>query len=294
MVSYSYHHPDKEDTSSRGHSSATVLRALLSHCPELARNRLQGDKIQGPLELLYKCNSQKFSQTILDEMIKKGNEGSVRCEENLPERRRIVVDEVKKWWIWTWTVMLLKYGSEGNRKWGTQFAAVHAAAMQIGCPSALMKLLLFAFPEQAKEPISDKHDLANFPLHAVCSWQCGTGLLSAPKSVIEKRKSQAIAIMMEAYPGATRMANRCGDLPLELASKTDTTWEGGIRRLVKAHRKALCSPSRHTGMHPFLTSAAEAKQSACPDRQVQSLRTIYGLLRSNPNALIHSQEDTIN
>ena len=293
VVSYSYHHPDKEDKTSRGRSSVTVLRALLSQCPELARNRLQGDKIQGPLELLYKCNSRKFSQATLDEMTTAGNEDSVHCDHNLPERRQSVVDEVKKWWIWTWTVMLLKYGSESNRKWGTPFAAVHAAAMQIGCPSTLMKLLLFAFPGQAKETISDKLDLANFPLHAVCSWPCGTGLLSAPKSLIEKRKSQAIAILMEAYPDATMMANSRGDLPLELASKTDTTWEGGIRRLVKAHRKALCIPSRQTGMHPFLTSAVEAKQAACADRHVQSLRTIYGLLRSNPKALIHSQEATI-
>jgi hypothetical protein len=285
VVSYSYHHPDKEDRSSRGRSSATLLRALLSYSPELARNRLQGDKITGPIELLYKCNAKSFSQEVLDEINEAAKDGNVHSVHTLPERRQIVVEEVKKWWIWTWSVMLLKYGSEGHRKWGTQFAAVHAASIQIGCPSPLIKLALFAFPRQAMEPIADKDDLANFPLHAVCSWPCGTALKSASRSLIDMRKSQAITILMEEYPAAAAIANSRGDLPLELAVRTNTTWDGGIRRLVKTHPKALCRPSQQTGMYPFLTCATSAKQSASLERQLQSLRTVFGLLRSNPQAL---------
>lgn len=282
VVSYSHHHPDKEDKSSRGLTSVSVLKTLLMHRPGLARNRLQGDKIQGPLELLFKCNSKHFCQTTLDELDRAVDEQSGHFHRTLAERRQLAVQQVNTWWIWTWTIMLLKHGSECDRKWGTQFAAVHAAAMQIGCPSAVMKLLLFVFSSQAQEVISERGNLANFPLHAVCSWQCGTGLKSAAKSLIETRKSQTIAVLVQEYPGAAQILNSRGELPLELASKTGTLWEGGVRRILKAYPKALSTPSVQTGLYPFLTSAAAAKHSACPERQLQSLRTIYGLLRSNP------------
>jgi hypothetical protein len=285
VVSYSHHHPDKEDTSSRGCSSATVLRALLSFSPGLACNRLQGDKITGPLELLYKCNSKTFSQAALDEMHENMADVTVESDDTLPERRQKVFDEVKKWWTWTWTVMLLKYGSESHRKWGTQFGIVHAAAMQVGCPSALIKLALFAFPGQAKQLIMDKEDNANLPLHAVCSWQGGTALKCASKSLIETRKSQAIAALLEEYPAAAMMANNRGELPLELAAKSSTTWEGGIRRLVKAYPRALCIPSKQTGLCPFMTAATGANNSATAERQMQTLKTVYALLRTNPKAV---------
>lgn len=286
VVSYSHHHPDKEDKSSLGRSSATVLRALLSHSPELACNRLQGDKITGPIELLYKCNSKAFSQAALDEIHNVAEEGTVHSEFTLPERRQKVVDEVKRWWIWTWTVLLLRYASDKQRKRGTQFSVVHAAASQVGCPGALIKLALFAFPRQVKLPILETCDLLNFPLHAVCSWKSQSSGKSPAQSLFVTRKAQAIAILIEEYPMAASMANDRGEFPLEIAARSQTTWDGGIRRLVKAYPKALRISAATTGLLPFMTAAiAPTKQSTSSQNHLQSVRTVYSLLRSNPKVL---------
>lgn len=293
VVSYSHHHPEKEDASSLGRTSASVLRTLLTHSPELAQNRLHGDKIKGPIELLYKCNSKAFSQAVMDEIYDGADEeGTVKSDFTIPERRQKVVDTVKKWWIWTWAVMILKYGSLKQKKRGAQFAAVHAAAMQMGCPTPILSITLYAFPRQIKQPILDKDDLENLPLHAVCSWPSGPSHKSATQSLLATRKSQAISRVIEEYPLAIKVTNGNGETALELAAKTGTTWDGGVRRLVKAYPKALRSQSKRTGLYPFMTAAAAAEPSQLEEREAQSVRTIYGLLRSNPKVLTQAWQQS--
>lgn len=290
VVSYSHYHQEKEDQTSLGRTSASVLRTLLTHCPDLANNRIVGDKIRGPIELLYKCNSLAFTKAVTDEMYDWVDEDeTVMSDFTIPERRQKVLDTVSKWWIWTWTVLILKYGSLKQKKRGSPFAAVHTASMQIACPTPLLNITLYAFPRQIKEPILDKEDLGNLPLHAVCSWPTGSVNKSLTQSLFATRKAQAIARILEEYPMAIKVPNGQGETPLELATRTGTTWDGGVRRLVKAYPKALRCQSHRTGLYPFMTAAAAAAEvSSSKEREKQTLRTIYSLLRSNPKVLSHA------
>lgn len=293
VVSYSHHHQEKEEESSRGRTSASVLRTLLTHSPELANNRLFGDKVKGPIELLYKCNSNVFTQAVMEELNEIVEEdGTVRSDFTIPERRQKVVETVKKWWIWTWAIMILKYGSLKQKKRGSQFAAVHSSCMQIACPSPLLSLIIYAFPRQIKQPILDKDDIGNLPLHAVCSWPCGSTNKIASQSLLATRKSQAISKLLEEYPTAVKVTNGRGESALELAVKTGTTWDGGVRRLVKAYPKALRMKSQQTSFYPFMTAAVAVRKNSplSPEQDVQALRTIYGLLRSNPKVLSKALE----
>eukprot|EP00934_Nitzschia_sp_Nitz4_P002030 Nitzschia sp. Nitz4//scaffold44_size153857//87113//88831//NITZ4_002730-RA/size153857-processed-gene-0.104-mRNA-1//-1//CDS//3329552184//2030//frame0 len=293
VVSYSHHHQAKEEESSLGRTSASVLRTLLTHSPELANNRVHGDKVKGPLELLYKCNANVFSQAVMEELNSEAtDEGTVRSEFTIPERRQKVVDAVKKWWIWTWAIMILKYGSLKQKKRGSQFAAMHSACMQIACPAPILSLILFAFPRQIKQPILDKDDKGNLPLHAVCSWPGGPAEKAGVQTLLSTRKSQAISRVIDEFPQAVKSTNGQGETALELAAKSGTSWDGGVRRLVKAYPKALRIASEETGLYPFMTAATAAdKGNDTPVRDAQCLRTIYGLLRANPRVLSQCLEE---
>lgn len=290
VVSYSHHNRRKEEGSGLGRTSASVLRTLLTHSPELAVNRIFKGKVKGPIELMYKCNAQAFSKAVMDE-IYNGDDFTVRSDFTIPERRQKVVDTVKKWWIWTWTVMILKYGSLSQKKRGAPFSAVHTASMQIGCAAPILSITLYAFPRQIKQPILDKDSLENLPLHAVCSWDTAKEKGLWP-SLLETRKSQAIVRVIEDYPAAAKVTNRHGETPLEIAAKSGTTWDGGVRRLVKAYPKSLKVPSETTGLYPFMTAAvAGSKGATCEERDKRVVQTIYGLLRSNPRVMIHTCTD---
>lgn len=309
VVSYSHHHKNKEDCTARGKTSTAVLRTLLQHAPDLANLRLSGDKVQGPIEFLYKCNSNTFSRAVMDEVYNSDDDGTVRSDYTIPERRQQVVDTVTKWWIWTWAVMILKYGSlVANKKKGSRFAAVHTAAMQVGVPTPILSITLYAFPRQIKQIIEDKDGVGNLPLHAVCSWPCQpvnhpTGL---GDPIVSIRKTMAINRVLDEYPIAVKVNNKRGESPLELALKSGTTWDGGVRRIVKAHPKALKLQSPTTRLYPFMTAAAafENVEEVNPDdtvalaslqtsstsgkQDLQCLRTIYGLLRSNPKVFVQA------
>jgi hypothetical protein len=310
IVSYSHHHKEKEEESTRGRTSTAVLRTLLNHSPDLANLRLansrdvggsgnrDGKIVDGPLELLYKCNARAFSKATLNEVYDSDDDGTIASNYTLPEKRQQVVDEVKTWWIWTWAVLLLKYGSKANKKRGTRFAAVHTASLQVGVPTPLLSICLYAFPRQIKLPIEDNVDLGNLPLHAICSWPCHHDNLSGGvgEARVSTRKSMAINRVLEEYPLAVKVKNNLGESPLELALKAGTTWDGGVRRLVKANPKALKEQSPTTGLYPFMTAAAVAadideksksleSSLAIRTQELLATRTIYGLLRSNPNVL---------
>jgi hypothetical protein len=305
IVSYSHHHKEKEEESGLGNTSTAVLRTLLNHAPELANLRLKreadGVEVDGPLELLYKCNAQAFSKATMDEVYNSDDEGTIQSDYTLPEKRQQVMDTVKTWWIWTWAVILLKYGSKvNNKKRGARFAAVHTAANQIGVPTPLLSICLYAFPRQIKKPIEETTGLGNLPLHAVCSWPCHHDSFSGMvgDAFVTSRKVMAINRVLEEYPLALKVNNARGESALELALKSGTTWDGGVRRIVKAYPKALKQQSKVSGLYPFMTAAAAAAHSsehndenispsspALKRQELRHLRTIYGLLRSSPKAL---------
>ncbi|KAL3909319.1 MAG: hypothetical protein SGILL_008132, partial [Bacillariaceae sp.] len=309
IVSYSHHHKDKEEESGLGNTSTAVLRTLLNQAPELANLRLKRDGnssdspeyVDGPLELLYKCNASAFSKAVLDEVYNSDDEGTIESDYTLPEKRQQVMDTVKTWWIWTWAVLILKYGSKANnKKRGSRFSAVHTATNQAGVPTPLLSICLYAFPRQIKKPIEDTTNLGNLPLHAVCSWPCHHDNIAegSGDALVSSRKVTAINRVLEEYPLALKINNSRGESALELALKTGTTWDGGVRRIVKAYPKAMKIQSKLTGLYPFMTAAAAAPVvSATTEEEMESssesalrqellhVRTIYGLLRSSPKAL---------
>jgi hypothetical protein len=309
IVSYSHHHRNKEEALGLGNTSTAVLRTLLNHSPELANLRLKRDGhnsnspeyVDGPLELLYKCNASAFSKAVLDEVYNSDDEGTIESDYTLPEKRQQVMDTVKTWWIWTWAVLILKYGSKANnKKRGARFSAVHTAANQVGVPTPILSICLYAFPRQIKKPIEDKTDLGNLPLHAVCSWPCHHDNIAVGSgdALVSSRKVTAINRILEEYPLALKINNSQGESALELALKSGTTWDGGVRRIVKAYPKAMKVQSKLTGLYPFMTAAvATPPSSASHDdetnpstenvlrQELLHIRTIYGLLRSSPKAL---------
>lgn len=330
IISYSHHHRMKEDDSSRGRTSTAVLRTLLAHRPDLANMRLVPAEsnpnvtvVEGPAELLYRCNAAAFSKAVMDEVYNSDEEGTIRSDYTMPEKRRKVVDKIKTWWIWTWAVLILKYGSLANsKKKGARFAAVHTAALQVGVPTPLLSICLYAFPRQIKSPIEDKDDIGNMTLHAICSWPChqdnnvrGGGIAYGDVTV-STRKSMAINRVLDAYPFAVKVKNAKGESALELALLSGTTWDGGVRRLVKTNAEALEIQSPTTRLYPFMSAAAAAAVPIVPSgsssvvepahggsppsspskrkgtssrrQDLKHIRTIYGLLRSNPEVLILS------
>mmetsp|Transcript_8906 Transcript_8906/g.22471 ORF Transcript_8906/g.22471 Transcript_8906/m.22471 type:complete len:847 (+) Transcript_8906:177-2717(+) len=298
IVSYSHHHKNKEDASARGRTSTSVLRTLLQHSPELANLRSNGDRVEGPIELLYKCNATAFSQAVMDEVYESDDDGTVRSDYTIPERRQRVVDTVTKWWIWSWAVMILKYGSlTKNKKKGSRFAAVHTASMQVGVPTPILSITIYAFPRQIKLPIETADEAGNLPLHAVCSWPCHMGVQkTAPNDVdpmVPIRKALAISRVLDEFPFAVKFSNKRGETALELALTSRTSWDGGVRRLVKANPKALKVQSPISSLYPFMIAATavaitdEGEDDKLPTKRqdLQCLRTIYGLLRANPKVL---------
>ena len=291
IVSYSHHHKAKEEVRrGLGHSSTDVLRLLLVHSPELANLRLRGEKVEGPLEYLYRCNTSAFSEAVLNEIYDSDEEGTMLSNFTLPERRQQVVDAVSKWWIWKWAVMILKYGSWKQKKREARFSAVHTAAGQVGCPVPLLSITLYAFPRQVKQTLESIEGIINLPLHTVCAWPCHQDYVSSADAIVSSRKSMAISRILEEYPDAAKQTNSNHETCLELALKTGTTWDHGVRRLVRTYPKAIKLQSRRTGLYPFMTAAAAAPKASFRKHTLKSVRTIYGLLRSNPKVLIQCHQ----
>ena len=291
IVSYSHYHKAKEDTSGRGNTTTHVLRLLLANNPEQANLRVRDRKVVGPIEFLYRCHASAFSEAVLNEMYDSDEDGTVMSEFTIPERRQHVVETVSNWWIWSWAVLIFKYGSMKVKRKGFKFAAVHTASLQVGCPTNILSICLYAFPRQVKTIIEDCNATRNLPLHAVCSWPShhDNGEYSKDGTV-SRRKCLAISRLLEEAPEAITVLNNLEETPLELALRSGTTWNGGVRRLVKLYPQALCRPSKQTGLFPFMMAAAAApagnvSTEADKHGEIEILSTIYCCLRSNKKAI---------
>ena len=301
IVSFSQNLPAKEDPFS-GRTNTVVLRCLLEHDPSLAQVRVSRDKVSGPIELLYRCNSSAFLEYVSADDIKKSKKPlSSRSHEQSKELVRRMTD----WWVWRWTILLLKYGTLRHKKKGTRFCVLQAAAGLVGCPLPILTLAMHAFPVQIRQ-IDEMHgDDGNLPLHEVCSWPCEEDVASTDP-VIPSRKSMAIASLLAEYPEAAKTPNRFLQVPLELAVASGTTWDSGVRKLVRAYPEAVSLASSRSRLYPFMIAAVAAGESARRQgplpaskrsltthvknvlkQDLQYMRTIYGILRSNPKVLIN-------
>ena len=183
-----------------------------------------------------------------------------------------------------------------------------AASGLVGCPLPILTLAMAAFPNQIKEKDEMHGADGNLPLHEVCSWPQQS---ASDEPVIATRKGMAITALVQRYPNAVFVCNNQDESPLDLALSTGTTWDGGIRKLVRTYPSSASIRNSATGLYPFMTAAAVAasaenasdlvlpssKRSLMTHlkneakRDLQTVRTIYGLLRADPDVMLPADED---
>lgn len=168
-----------------------------------------------------------------------------------------------------------------------------------------------AFPNQIKEKDEMHGSDGNLPLHEVCSWPCKDAASADP--VISSRKGMAISALLQRYPNAVYVTNNNRETPLDLAIATGTTWDGGVRKLVRAYPASASIRNATTGLFPFMTAATVASSTVnnsnnvplpstkrslmthlknLAKRDLQTVRTIYGLLRADPDVMIADDDDS--
>jgi hypothetical protein len=309
IVSYSQVMAGRTDKRMRlsGRTSTVVLRTLLEHDPKLANVRISNDKLGGAIEILYRCNSQAFMKIVAEYETKRRQHNRIMTSETEDKNKRVLA-KISNWWVWQWTVLILKYGTLPKKKKWARFFALQAASGLVGCPLPILTLAMAAFPNQIKE-VDEMHGTdGNLPLHEVCSWPQQS---AAEDPVIATRKGMAITALVQRYPNAAFVCNSRGESPLDLALSTGTTWDGGIRKLVRTYPASASIRSSATGLYPFMTAAAVAassdnasdlvlpssKQSLMTHlkneakRDLQTVRTIYGLLRADPDVMLPADEE---
>eukprot|EP00540_Astrosyne_radiata_P022918 CAMPEP_0116853536 /NCGR_PEP_ID=MMETSP0418-20121206/17973_1 /TAXON_ID=1158023 /ORGANISM="Astrosyne radiata, Strain 13vi08-1A" /LENGTH=770 /DNA_ID=CAMNT_0004485961 /DNA_START=208 /DNA_END=2517 /DNA_ORIENTATION=- len=164
-----------------GLNTTAVLRVLLEGDPSLVKPTRFGKKA---LDLLYRCNSSAILDVLKKQDLRKSSHhkekkrrqrkrrastesgegedseqvkessGASSCESagsNTSKKSNCSL-ELGSWWLWKWTILLLKYSSASIKKRGTPFLALHAAANIEGCPLPMLLLSMRAFPQQMLKP----------------------------------------------------------------------------------------------------------------------------------------------
>eukprot|EP00540_Astrosyne_radiata_P003541 CAMPEP_0116844408 /NCGR_PEP_ID=MMETSP0418-20121206/12669_1 /TAXON_ID=1158023 /ORGANISM="Astrosyne radiata, Strain 13vi08-1A" /LENGTH=510 /DNA_ID=CAMNT_0004475353 /DNA_START=206 /DNA_END=1738 /DNA_ORIENTATION=+ len=292
-----------EDSESIGRSSTTVLRTLLEHDPSLAEVRISKDRVTGPVEILYRSNKNTFVEAVAADDVKQATREKSIASSNA------VIAQVTSWWVWRWVILIFKYTTLKKRKKGARFLALHAASGVVGCPLPVLTLAMSAFPKQISMPDEMNPDVGNLPLHEVCSWPCEIDT-SSTDPVVPSRKAIAIASLLQGYPEAAVTPNRKEQTALELAVASGTTWDNGVRKLLRAYPSAVSMPSPISRLYPFMIAASvgfkrsrqkepmpSSKRSLMTHlknqakKELYSIRTIYGLLRANPFVLVNCFEE---
>jgi hypothetical protein len=235
IISYSRIHKHKEEVvSSCGKSSVAVVRTLLELSPSLVLTRDYGQKVRGPIELLYRCNLKGFKLASGEDV--RRNSGVAECTSK--------GSNLCDWWAWKWTTMMLRtlatLDNQAERIEDASFSVLHAAAQMVGCPVPIICLAIDAYPEQVKLR-GEINGKLNCPLHEVCSWVTDSTHIDGD-ATLKRRKAKSILALLEAFPKAARMTNNYGETPLQLAVETCTPWEGGLSKLVTTFPKALMLP----------------------------------------------------
>lgn len=148
ILSYSQIHKQKEEVYSGGRTSTVVLRTLLAEQPDLAESRVYKQKVRGPIELLYRCNTSEFQDAMIDDLT---GDPSDAKKKQLKSRFGSVASVLSDWWAWKWVLLLLKFSTIKDKKPGTIFSAVQAAARLVACPLPILALAINTFPHQVEE-----------------------------------------------------------------------------------------------------------------------------------------------
>ena len=315
IVSYSQAMSGREEegTHLSGRTSTVVLRTLLENNPGLAQVRISCDKVGGPIEILYRCNSQAFLKLVAQYENKESSPDRARAKSgDTDDNRKSVIAQISQWWVWRWNVMILKYSTLPRKKKGARFLALQAAAGLVGCPLPILVLALSVFPDQIKAKDETHGNDGNLPLHSVCSWPSEKEDSVSTDPVIASRKSMAISALLQRYPYAAFICNQHYQTPLDLAIASGTTWDGGVCKLVRAYPAAVSIRNADTGLYPFMAAAAAAASYSAENNQVPSLlakrslmthsinmakrdlqvvQMIYGLLRADPAVLRKEDAD---
>ena len=236
ILSYSRLHVDPEEAPSGPKSSTGVLKTLLKRAYTLAEARTYRNKIRSPIELLYRSNMDQFKEAVEENMADETmNVGSATVTS---ARSRF-----SDWWALKWTILILKYADSATPDGeGRSFCALQAAARMPACPTPILSLLCQMYPKQIEDR-DPRDNLYNLPLHHVCSWRCDKEIICGDPFVI-RRKLQAIELLLDLYPDASRTTNNQGETPLQLAIESGTNWNGGLSLLVKSCPKALKFPRK--------------------------------------------------
>lgn len=245
-----------------GRTTTGVLRTLLEADPTLARSRPVSPKNEtvmtvGPLELLYSCNAPAFLAAVAREdakVPKRKTRAWYEDYENPPAKTTVASGSLGNWWAWKWVILLLKYGTLAQKRKGARFMALHAAAGVRGCPLPLLTLAVRAFPKQIRET-DEMTGSGNLPLHIVASWIAER---SPTDQVTHNRKGMALTALLNEYPEGAKVQNNVGRTPLSLALESGTTWDCGVRKLVRAYPEGVALVDKTgagRGLYPFMLAA---------------------------------------
>lgn len=161
---------------------------------------------------------------------------------------------------------------------GTTRLLVHAAASlgALGCPTQVLEYVLSAYPEQIK-----RRDVwGQLPLHIATgptSWSRVTRRKYKP------RERDFISTLLKVDPKAASVKNDLGRYPLHSALANRHTWSGGVDCLFQASPRVLVLRDPVTKLYPFQLASAPMRL----DPEGVDLDTIYLLLRSQPDVLLH-------
>lgn len=293
-----------------GKTTTSVLRVLLESDPSLARSqfssltRLPEAAAAGPLEYLYRWNAAAIIEAVERQRRHTPSKQNVEFRRNsisTPSRqsqtspayassasrassaralsisaRTGMTVGVASWWIWQWTIILLKYGVMHVKKRGVPFSALHAAAYTEGCPLPLLLLIMRTFPAQLKKRDQMVVNNAMLPLSIVCTW----GQNRRPDAITASRKSMAIGVLLAEYPEGVEIVDDHGRHALSHAIESGTTWNGGVRKLIEENPEILRQNDPKTQLYPFLLAATTTTTDT-----VSQVWTVFELLRADPKVL---------
>jgi len=120
-----------EGTHLSGRTSTVVLRTLLESFPCLAKVRITNDKLGGPIEILYRCNSQAFLKLVAEYETKRKEreQNRIMTTAETEDKNKQVLARISNWWVWRWTVIILKYETLPQKKKGARFLALQVCLL---------------------------------------------------------------------------------------------------------------------------------------------------------------------
>jgi hypothetical protein len=134
---------------------------------------------------------------------------------------------------------------------------VHACAEIHGCPPALLEYAILLHPEQLL--ISDEND--QLPLHIAVSARSDTIILND---------------ILGASPHASKIRNRQGQLPIEIAVESGRSWADGVGQLLEANPGSLEALNVDERIYPLIWS----RLSGGPNAIFESMRARPSVCRT--------------